>query len=449
MAGRREASGGSDVPERAVATGRLARSEGPLVAVMLALGFLLRLGWLFLNPAERLRPHRSEMWHVAATFARTGRLADAYAPDSGVSSHVGPFNTMVEGLVYRVFGIGSTASELILAVLAAAVVCTLFWLLYRIAAALDVPLVPRLAALAVLLFVPFNYYVEVVDFRIREGAFAAMLAAGLLLWLLRLDAERLLGWRSVARFGLGAAFAFLINPGIALGAYAGLGLVALRHLPVRRWPAAALILLAGFVAVNGAWIVRNEIVYHRFMVSRGNFGMELDTANHAAAIDPADPRAVFIARSQQIHPFFSAAALARLKTYPDDATYFAALGKEANAWIAAHPADFARITLRHLRELYFPPSWLFDQYGTGEHSTRPKQALVWAIDALGLIALALGLVERTRRYLFVTLTIAFPTLLYIVVQPTLRYRYAFAGLLTYLAAGLVWRLIPRRERSPR
>lgn len=420
----------------------LIRIERPLIAVMLAIGFVVRIGWLFLAPADRLGAHKSEMWHVAATFAETGRLADAYAPGSGVSSHVGPFNTMIEGLIYRAFGVGSLTSELILAVLAAAVVCTLCWLLYRVAGAIGIAVVPRLAALAFLLFVPFNFYVEVVDFRIREGAFGATLATGLLWWLLRLDTARALDTRSIARFGLAAGFAFLINPGIALAAYAGLGLVALRHLAVRRWPLAAVLLAAGFVAVNGAWIVRNELVYHRFMVSRGNFGLELDTANHAAAVDPADPRAVFIARSQEIHPFFSAAALARLKTYPDDATYFAALGAEANAWIAAHPRDFARITLRHLRELYFPPKWLFDQYGTGAtHAIGARRALVWAVSAFGLIGLAWGLVGRSRQYLFVALTIAVPTLLYIIVQPTLRYRYAFAGLLTFLAAGLLWRLV--------
>ena len=425
------------------------RIEGRLVAARLGLGFIIRLGWLFLKPGERLGPHKSEMWHVAATSAQTGRLADAYAPGSGVSSHVGPFNTMVEGLIYRAFGIGSLTSELILAVFVAAVVCTLFRFLYLVAPVLGIAVVSRLVALTVLLFVPFNYYVEVVDFRIRERAFGAMLAAGLLLWLLKLDAAGPLVGRSIARLGLAAAFAFLINPGIALAAYAGLGLVALRHLPLRRWAGAAGLLLAGFVAVNGAWIVRNEIVYHRLMVSRGNFDLELDTANHAAAVDPVDPRAVFIARSAEIHPFFSAAALARLKTYPDDATYFAALGREANGWIAAHPGDFARITLRHLRELYFPPKWLFDQYATGARDIGVKQALVWLVSALGLLGLAAGLIERSRQYVFVALTIAFPTLLYIVVQPTLRYRYAFAGLLTCLAAGLVWRPISPRARSPR
>lgn len=413
-----------------------------IVAAMLALAWVVRLGWLFLDPAERLRPHRSEMWHVAATFAETGSLADAYGPGSGMSSHVGPFNTIVEGLIYRAFGIGSPTSELVMAVIAATVICTLFYLLYRVAEAIGVPVVPRLAALALLCFSPFNLYVEMVDFRIREGAFAAMVATAMLLWLLRLDASGRLGWRILAGFALAAAFAFMINPGIALGIYAGLGFVALRHLPARRWPGAAVLLALGFLAVNGAWIVRNERVYHRFMVSRGNFGLELDTANHAAAVDPVDPRQVFIDRSREIHPFFSAQAFARLKTYPDDATYFAALGTEAKTWIAAHPGDFARISLRHLRELYFPPAWLFDQYNTGRRKNiGPQQALVWSVTALALVALLIGVVERPRRYLFVVLTIAFPTLLYIIVQPTLRYRYAFAGLLTFLAAGLVWRLL--------
>lgn len=419
-----------------------------MVAMMLALGFIIRIGWLFVVPEERLRPHTSEMWHVAATFAQTGELADAYATGSGISSHVGPFNTMVEGLIYRAFGIGSLTSELILAVLAAAVVCTLFALLNRVAAALDIPVVPRLAAMAALVFVPFDFYLEVVDFRIRENAFAAMIATGLLLWLLRLDNGQMPGWRSVARFGLAAAFAFLINPVVALAAYAGLGLVALRHLPIRRWPGAALVLLAGFVAVNGAWIVRNELVYQRLMVSRGTFGLELDTAFHDAAVNPADARAVFIARSKEIHPFFSASALERLTTFPDDATYFATLGAEARGWIADHPAAAGGIVLRHLRELYFPPAWLFDQYATRARNILPKRIVVWAVSGLGLAGLAAGLIATPRRYLFALLTIAFPTLIYIIVQPTLRYRYVIAGLLTFLAANLVWRLVAALISSP-
>jgi len=447
---------------------RLSRHERGLVAGMLVLGFFVRLAWLFLRPTERLIPAKSEMWHVAATFAASGRFADAYAPGSGLSSHVGPFNTAVEGLVYRAFGIGSLPAEVVLAVIAAVTACTLFWLLYRVAGELGIGLVPRLAALALLVFVPFNFWVEMVDFRIREGAFAAAIATALLWWLLRLDAAggrqglnaagRRQGLnatpttfdrRSQLCFALAAGFAFLINPGVALGAYAGLGCVALRHLPPRRWLPLAGVLALGFVMVNGAWIARNATVYHRLMISRGNFGLELDIAYADSVVAPTDARAAWHARMADIHPFFSPTALARLKTFPDDASYFAALGHEATGWIAAHPAAAARLTLRHLRELYFPPPWLFDPYESGMRGIGLKLTFLWTLTALGLAGLLLGLRQRPRQYLFVALTLAFPTALYSLVQPTLRYRYAFAGLLTFFAAAFVWRLAELVLSSPR
>jgi len=418
----------------------LGRRERWIVAAMLVLAFVIRMAWLVLGPASRLEPHRSEMWRVAATFARTGQLADAYAPGSGVSSHVGPFNTIIEGLVYRGFGIGSLTSEMILAVLAGGVVCTLFYLLYRLAIELGIPLVARLGALAAVCFIPFNYFVEVVDFRIREGAVAAMILAGLVWWALTLDRKGPLTLRQVALFGLAAGFAFLINPGVALGVYAVLGLVALRNLPFRYWVPAAAILLVGLLAVNGAWIVRNEMVYHRFMLSRGNFGLELAVANHPAAVNAKDPRDVFNARMDEIHPAFSPQALARLKSYPQDVDYFTALGDETKAWIASHPGDFAKLTVRHLRDLYYPPAWLWDLYKTGEHGRVPKQAYVWLITTLALGDLALALFRRSRAHLLLIAAVAMPTLLYVIVQPTLRYRYLFEGILVFLAADLAWRL---------
>jgi hypothetical protein len=419
----------------------LGRVERRIVAALLGIAFVARIVWLYLGPATRLQPHRSEMWHVAATFARTGALADAYAPGSGISSHVGPFNTIFEGLVYRAFGIGSPTSEMVLAVVAAVVACTLFYFLYQVAVELFIPPIARLAALAAVSLVPFDFYLEVVDFRIREGAFAAMIAAGMLWWSLRLDAEARLTTKQLWLFGLAAAFAFLINPGVALGVYAMLGFIALRYLPVRRWPGAALILLIGVLVVNGAWIVRNENDYHRFMLSRGNFGLELAVANHAGAVNPVDGQKAFDDRMNEIHPSFSPQALARLKSYPTDADYFAALEKETVAWIKAHPADFVKLSFRHLRELYFPPAWHWDLYNTGKYNVVPKQAYIWLIAFLALPDLAIGLFLKTRRYFLVCVSIAMPTLLYMIVQPTLRYRYAFDGLLTYLAAELVWRMV--------
>lgn len=426
----------------------LAARETLALWSILVAGFVFRLGWLFLRPAERLQPHESEMWRVAVAFAETGTLADAYRPGSGISSHVGPFNTILAGMVYRVFGVGTLPSELIMAVAAAAVAAALFWALYRVAAELGIPIVPRLAALGFLSLLPLNFYFEVVDFRIREAAFGALIAAIGLLWLLRIDkacaAGAPLTMRRLALFALLAAFAFLINPGLSLALYAGIAIIALRHLPLRDWLPGVAIGLAALVVVNGAWVIRNWEVYHRIMPSRGNFGLELAIGNHPAAVDPVDARAVFNARMEAIHPAFGADALARLKTYPSDIAYFDVVGTEAKAWIAAHPGDFMRLSLRHLRELYFPPAWQWNLYADSPaRGVIVKQALKWAIAALGLAMLLVGLFERPRLWLFVAFALAFPTALYMIVQPTLRYRYVLEGLLAFLAAALVWRLVTR------
>ena len=437
----------------AAISGWAERHQARLAWIILGAGFVMRLGWLFLKPSERLRPHRSEMWDVAVAFARTGTLSDAYAPGSGISSHVGPFNTILAGLVYRTFGIETLTSELIMAVAAAFVACALFFALFKVAEALSIPAVPRLAALAFLALLPLDFYFEVVDFRIRESAFATLVGACGLWWLLRIEAAGRVDFRTLAGFGLLAGFAFLINPAVSLALYGGIAILALRRLPPRRWPAGAAIGLAAFLVINGAWIVRNIEVYDRFMPSRGNFGLELDTANHDAAVDPADARAVFIARSQEIHPSFSAAALARLKTYPSDVAYFDVLGAEAKAWIAAHPREFARISLRHLHELWFPPRWQWDLYANNpKRGVLARQALKWGLTVLALAMLVVGLFERPRAWMFVAMSLAFPTLLYMILQPTLRYRYIFEGMIVFLAAALVWRVVTaiagRRARQP-
>lgn len=419
----------------------LRRHETRLVVGILGLGLVMRIIWLCLEPMERLRPHKSEMWRVAVGFAESGALQDAYAPGSGISSHVGPTGAILAGLIYRWFGVGSLASEWIMAVAAAAVATALFYMLFRLAAELAIPLVPRLAALCLVALVPLNFYFEVVDFRIRETALATLLATAGLVWLLRLDRQKVVTTKDLIGFAVLAGVTFLINPVLSLALYVGMGLVALRHLSPSRWPVGIVIAISAFAAVNGAWIVRNYQVYDRLMVSRGNFGLELAVANHPGATTPANAQSVFIARMKEIHPAFSSSALARLKTFPSDAAYFDMLGDEARTWIHQHPSEFAKASMRHLRELYFPPQWQWNLYNDGpKQGVALKQAFKAVITALAIIMLIVGLIERPRVWMFVGLSVVFPTILYMVLQPTLRYRYVFEGLFAFLALALIWRL---------
>lgn len=419
----------------------LRRNESRLVLVILGLGLGMRVIWLYINPFKRLKPHESEMWKAAVAFAKTGIVQDAYAPGSGISSHVGPAGTMLAGLVYRWFGVGSLLSESIMAVAAAVVATALFYMLYGLARELEIPRVPRLIALCIVALVPVNFFLEVVDFRIRETALSTLFATSGLVWILRMDRQKIVTKGEFIGFGILAGLTFLINPVLSLALYGGIGLVSLRHIVPKRWPAGLAILLCTFIAVNGAWVVRNYQVYDRVMISRGNFGLELAVSNHSEAVAPADARATFISRMEQIHPAFSAAALARLKTFPNDAAYFDSLGKEARLWISEHPSDFVRLSLRHVAELFFPPKWQWNLYNNS--SKRSIAALQFTkafitIFAIGMIIV--GLYERPRAWMFVVMTVAFPTAVYMLLQPTLRYRYIFEGLFVFLAVALIWRL---------
>lgn len=431
---------------RARLEGWLSRHESRILLWVLALGVVVKLLPILLDPARKLQPTRSEMWRVAVHWARTGVLGDAYFAGSGVSSHVGPLNTILAGIVYRLTGIASPASELILSVVALLTVAAMIWCFHHALRLAGVGVVPTLAAAVLLAVGPMDYGLEAFDFRIREGATATLLMGALLWWALRLDRAGAVPMRSLVLYGLLAGVAFLVNPVIALGAYAGLGLVVLRHLRWRQWPQVALVLAVGLALVNAPWVVRNERVYHRFMLSRGNFGLELAIANHAGALDPADPRATFQQRMNAIHPAMKQPdTIAAYRRYPQDVDYFDAMGAEARAWIGSHKAEFLQLSARHLGQLLFPPVWVYDKYGHGAPApmARVRQAVAWVSAALAIAMLLLGLAERRRAWLFLAVTALPELLLYSLVQPTPRYRYVLVPLIIYLAAELLWRLFGR------
>lgn len=416
--------------------------------LILAVGFALRVVWMLANPAERMVPHESEMWHVADSFARTGTLADAYGAGSGVSAHVGPFNTMLAGYIYRLLGPGAGA-EVTLSVL------SISWVLITIAALffafreLKVPIVARLCAAGFFALMPLNFYLEVVDFRIREGAFAAMLSAIALLILLRWDRRTELRWPAFFAFACYCGLVFLVSPALALACYAGLGLLILRRFNVSRWPVAAVLIVLGLALVNAPWVWRNYQVYDRFLLSRGNGGLELAIANHPYAVAPEDARATFNKRLQAIHPFFTKEAFARYKQAPNDVVYAEALGQEAKAWILSHPADALTIWVRHLRELYFPPRWQWNIYYAGEPGGMlVRQAVAYGAVVLAALAFFIALIGRESRYLYALAALAGPTLPYVIVQPTLRYRYQLIALMTFLAFAALGLLV-RKLRTGR
>jgi hypothetical protein len=186
------------------------------------------------------------------------------------------------------------------------------------------------------------------------------------------------------------------------------------------------------------WAIRNSQMVGAPVLIRSNFGLELALANHPAAAAPDAGGEVFAERLQAIHPYHSPAARTALEQAGGEVAYAKALGREARAWIAHHPAEFARLYLRHLSEFLFPRTW--QMYFTDtEDMPRARAWIITMVNLLGLAGLAFGLFARRRGYWALALCIAVIALPYGLVQPVPRYTYLVYGLLAFLAVDMIVR----------
>lgn len=409
--------------------------------LLLAAGAAERV--VFLLTTARHDVVGGEAANVAAAFAGTGSIADVFGKGSGLTAHLNPVVPAIAGAVYRIFGLRTPGAEAVLSLLSIACVLAAAGLFHR--AVLWAGASPRgaLAALAVFCLVPLNNYLEIVDFRAWEGGLATLLGAACLLLTVRADARGEVSWRIVGALALLAALAFFINPPLGIAAYANALLLLVRRVPATRWPAAAGVAAVMLAAVLTPWTIRNYEAFGRVIPLRGNFGLELALANHPAAVSGDDEIGVFRARLAQIHPQMSWDAFRAMQRTGGEIAYADRLGAEAKRWIAAHPRDFVRLSLRHLGQFYFPPAWQWSIYGGVSTGQRIKLMLSWAIALAGLAGAAAALFVWRGRLIYLATIALVPVLPYMIVQPIPRYRYLVYLPLLALGAEFGARLFMR------
>ncbi len=220
----------------------------------------------------------------------------------------------------------------------------------------------------------------------------------------------------------------------------------MERFPARRWPAVAATAATALALFIVPWTLRNQAALGEPIWLRSNFGLELALANHPGAVDPVDPAQVFRDRLQEIHPFpKSGSGYARMQAAGGEVRYARQLGQETQHWIASNPGAFAQLTLRHAREFFFPPAWLWEIYGPFS-SARQRSVMHTAIAAAGLFGAAVALAAAWRRYRFAVIMLVVPAMPYFVLQPILRYRYIIFGLLIMFAFDLAARLLKLQPR---
>ena len=411
--------------------------ERLIVLVILACGALLRLIWVARE--QNLLPSRSESHNIGVALARTGAFADPFGASTGPTAHVGMLTPLPSALAYWLFGVDTGAGEFALFVWATALVLLGFWLGWRLTCELGVPRIARLGAAAFAAIVPLQFKLEVREGRNWEVNLAVLM---LLLILLRLVIADKKGSGTTAGLlvtGGWAGLLFIISPPAGLATVMAIGFFQyLRLRPRQWWPAPlAFIVVAGLL--SGIWAERNSAQLGAPIALRDNFGLELAASNYDGAGRSNDTIAEYISRLKEIHPYHSATALKAMREAGGEVAYYHRLGEGASRWILAHPAAFAQLSAQRFSQFYLPPMWFWNVYGRVGTMDRLQHSLSWVVALMGACSLiVLAWSRRGYAYLLIaTLTCSAP---YVLIQPTLRYRYLVSTLLIFAAFAGAGRL---------
>ena len=419
-------------------------AERPIAAVPLILiAIAERVGWTLAGHMAMLD---TELRNVATTWAQTGWVADAFRAGSGPTAHVGALPAVISGVVVRAFGTDTPATVLTLTALSGLVVVATALILNRVFARFGTPAVIRGVAMVLICALPLHLELEARSLRVYENGTAALLVALMLLAVVRLDAAKSVDLSDMLGLSVLAALMIALSPIIGVTGVAMLAILALRRMDWRERFRAMSILGVVLAATMLPWALRNHSVLGEMVWTRGNFGLEFALGMHPAAVDPIDPAATYLARLAEIHPYGSDPAYRAMQAAGGELSYARQLGDRTWGWVAAHPGQAGWIAARHLREFYFPPPWLW------HHTAQPDATTAWRIigvnliAALALVGLIAGLIRRQWQFVYLLPPIVLLPLPYLLTQPLVRYRYAIASLLVFMAADYLARLTGRGQR---
>ena len=340
--------------------------------------------------------------------------------------------------VFEVFGIATRASAAVLELLQTAFSLATCVVLYHVSRRLFADERPALAAAAILALYPPAIHFSVQ--KIWDTALFTLVIAGVALLLLDLRARPGAGRAAAigALFGLGAllepTMLALLPVGVLwLGARFGSGRRALRLGALAALVAALLI---------APWLVRNAVVFDRFVFLKSNFGHELMIGNvprvRGAEVDRPDGRV------KGVPDTYLTEQEVRFVEGVDEPTRTAFYPRKAAERIRAEPAEFARRTAGRVVQF-----WTFTR-------GRGAEAAIAALSYFPLLLLALAsLAFRGARTadaaLLWLLAAAIPLANYVTHVTHWRYRFPAEALLAVFA-GLTlaegWRRLRGRSSGP-
>lgn len=362
--------------------------------------------------------------------AETGRLAQSLATgkgfssplnaDTGPSAWMTPLFPLLLAGIFKIYGIYTWGSFVVATSLDCAFSALTAWPVWAIArrafgASTGVAAAWIWAVLPSAVFFPVAW--------VWDTSLSALIFALIVLATVRVqETERTAAWAGYgALWGVGA----MINASMVSTLPFLLGWAA-RELRARsaRWMKLALVGLVTFGVVISPWFIRNYLVFHRLILFRSNFGLELWLGNN-----PSNPGIW----SWWLHPNDDATER-KVFSQLGEIAYMEVRQSQALAWIRAHPGEFAHDTLHR-----FVDNWTgFDEPIQDLVSRAWDAVTIFLLDLIfPLLALPGALLAYRRgnpcAFPFASAIIFFP-LVYYVTHTSLRYRHPIDPLLCVLAA---------------
>ena len=408
-----------------------------LYALLLVCGFVLRFAFVlwkktYVGDEHSNNPFGVEICSIAAHIVRGQGFSSPFHIDTGPTAWIPPVYPYFVALIFRIFGLYTAASAI--------VILGIQCILAAFTGILIHALGRRTFGERVGFFAAWFWALSPIFFRWTVSWIWDFTASAFFVtaaFVLALDVSEKNLRRDWLLLGALWALAALTNPALlTLLPFTFLYPAFKNYRAYRPWFTSFALSAMLFAALVSPWLIRNGVVFHRFVLFRDNFWFEFHLGNYHASNGLG-----FAGRHPSGNP-------AELKKYADwgEMAYIDYWKQDALRFVRDYPSEFRELTLRRAWWFWDGTSILYQ----AREWWRPWK--FWPLSALGWLGLLFALTRRPRGSLLYAAALVVYPLPYYFVYPVAKYRHAIEPVLlllsVYLASVLYTESRSFLHRSP-
>ena len=402
------------------------KSRKRLSTALFLAGFVLRFGFVlwqrtYIQWPGKAYPFAMEVSSIAAHLARGQGYSSPFLHDTGPTAWVSPVYPILVAAVFKVFGIYSNASALVILGLQCAMAAATGVLIYALGKR---TLGEKIGLSAAWIWTFCPIFFRWPASWIWDFAASALLLVGLLLISLRVaESGSRKHWLLL---GTVWGVAALTNPALLsilpfTFGYAAFG----NDRNGRKWLTNLACSVLLILAIVSPWAIRNEVVFGHPILLRSNFWFEFHLGNY------------HYSNGMGYLGFHPGANPRELRRYAElgEQGYVQWAKSAAMDFLRQHPREFAELTLDRTLWFWDGTSILYQ----GDEWWRPWK--FWPLSVTAWLGFIFLLTRRPRGWpLYAACLIVYP-LPYYFVYPVAKYRYAIEPemlLLTIYLGSVLW-----------